>query len=211
MKTLNKPEQPRLTAGAKGAAFLRGLMSGRPLLEVARAGLACDLNDSAQVRYAERIYNSGDCEMAFLALKSGVTSAMAESILASSIDNPDTAFALLINKFAISHEAQEILADALSSADYGLQCYMLLKLQTVSSPHAQEILAHAVHESGLSDRATELLMQGSLASEGAQKTVSIIVPEDAATITRILISGKITLAAARELSKRMPPVCVPSE
>ena len=211
MKTLHKPEQPRFTAGAKGAAFFRGLMSGRPLLEVARTGLACDLDESAQVRYAKRIKKSGDCEMAFLALKTGVTSAIAESILASSIDNPDAAFALLINKFASSHEAQEILAGALSSEDFGLQCFMLLKLQTVPSPHAQEILARAVHESGLSDRAAELLMQGSLASEDAQRTVSAIVPEDAATITRIMISGKITLAAAKELSKRMPPVCVPSE
>jgi hypothetical protein len=211
MKTLHNPEQPRFTAAARSAAFLRGLAFGKPLLEVARSGLSHDLDEPSHIRYAQRIRKAGDSEMAFLALKSGVKSETAESILASAIDSPDTAFALLINGNASSEKAQAILASCLASPYYGLQCYMLLKLQTVPSPTAQEILAHAVQESGLSGRAAELLMQGSLASENAQKRISIIVPEDPKTIARILLSGKIAFEAAKELSKRMPPVCVPSE
>ncbi|MFH0885019.1 MAG: hypothetical protein V1861_04875 [Candidatus Micrarchaeota archaeon] len=211
MKTLHKPEQPRFTAAAKSAAFLRGLMFGRPLLEVAREGLSHNEDESEQIRYAERIWKARDSETAFFALKSGVRSKKAECILASTIDSPDRAFALLITQSASFSAAQVILAKIVASADNCFQCYILLKLRTVQSPIAQEILAHAVHEGGLSDRAAELLIHGSLTSVVAQKKMSDIIPEDQEMIARILFSGNMELEAAKKLSKRMPRVCVPLE
>lgn len=211
MKHFGMMEKPRFTAGAKSAAFLRGLLAARPLVEVAVEAFSHKISDESQVRYASRIARSGDSEAACEAIRSGVPCARAERILADAVSSVESAYSLLINSNAHSDEAQESLAGKCASPEMAVPCYILLKLKTVSSIRAQEILAQAVSEGGLSDRAAELLLQGSLESEAAQKLVSGIVPEDHATIARILISGRMGIEAAKILSARMPPVCAVSE
>jgi hypothetical protein len=211
MKKLENPEQPRFTLMQKSRAFMRGLASGSPLLEVAKEGLSRELGEERHVAYAERIRKSGVASVASEALANGVRTERAECILAAAISDPDMAFGLLINRIPVSESAETVLANNLAAADDGFSCYVLLKLQTVRSHEAQEILAHAVHEGGMSDRAAELLLSSSLGSRGAQIKMAGIVPEDYTTIVRILLKGGVERDAAVELSKRMPPVCVPSE
>jgi len=209
MKSLQKPEQPSFTFAKMSGAFIRGMFAGRPLVEVARAGLGHDTGEGRLVAYANRIRRAKDSESAFLALKEGVRSKAAERILASAVRDPDASFALLIGGCVISAEAETILAKNLASEDSGFPSYMLLKLQTVRSHEAQEALANALNAGGLSERAAELLLSGSVGSETAQKKISSIVPRDPKTILKIFLSGNIARDAATELSKRLPPVCVP--
>lgn len=205
------PKRTSFTFAEKSKAFIRGFLAGKPLVEVARAGLGHDICEEQRNAYARRISRSGDSESAFLALRDGAGSESAESILAPAISNPDHAFNLLIGRRLSSEKAEAILAKKLVSEDSGFLSFLLLKFQTVRSYEAQDALAHTVREGNLSDRAAELLLSGSVGSEIAQIKISGIVPPDPATIIRIILRGNVTREALEELSKRLPPVCVPSE
>jgi hypothetical protein len=209
MKNLQMPKRTSYTFAEKSRAFLRGFLAGKPLVEVARAGLTHDISEEQRTAYARRISRANDSESAFLALRDGAGSESAESILAPVIGNPDHAFNLLIGRRLSSGKAEAILAKKLVSEDSGFLCFLLLKLQTVRSHEAQDALAHMVKQDNLSDRAAELLLNGSVDSEIAQIKISAIVPPDQATIARIILRGKVAREALAELSKRMPPVCVP--
>ncbi len=213
MKSIQKPvaQAGRFTIADKSRAFFSGLLSGKPLVEVACAGLSAGADEKSMVGYARRIKRAGDSDAACRALRGGIRCEEAECILASAIDNADHAFAMLVGQRLVSEAAEVIVAKKLAAAKTASECYMLLKLQTVRSHEAQEILAQAVHAGRLSERAVELLASGSTASPEAQKKLTGIVPEDGKTIMTIFIRGKLAHDAMRELSRKIPPICVPCE
>lgn len=211
MKNLQVPERASFTFAKKSGAFLRGLLAGKPLVEIARAGLRHDISEEQRNAYAWRISRANDSESAFHALRDGAGSESAECILAPIIGDADQAFNLLIGRRLSSEKAEAILAKKLVSEDSGFLSFLLLKLQTVRSFEAQDALAHMVRKDNLSDRAAELLLSGSVGSEIAQIKISSIVPPDQVTIAKIILRGKVARDALAELSKRMPPVCVAAD
>lgn len=209
MSQIQKSPVDSFTLASRGRAFFRGLLSGQPLLEIARAGVMANLSDEVHTVYTERLSARAPPEMILELLNSGSLSDKSQVILASVLAEKGTeemAFHVLIRRDVTSDAAESILAAKIVS---GMFAYILLRGCCIKSHAAQDVLAYALKQSGLYERAADILLHDSVASDTARMHLAASIPPDRRLITKLIIFGSMPDDVRRQLSTKLPPSFTP--